>query len=313
MVVIGGCTVGNGSTSSSSSPVSTVKRITDAVTRFVLSESASMSLIDAQVAGPPDPALLSGWAFSADGSPDDDDEQPQESILVFDAGGSAFEDLQARGTRIDVADRPFWWLSEGEGQRIYAGLTAAGATVGMFTLNVDEGRAVDLLGSAEWSDGAVSFDRATVPAGWVDTGTAGSVGRFFAGATGSSTPADGTRSLYGDPAASAVANWENRGAVPSVVLATWPVQARDPLPEARYSMDGEIEVEVRRADGTSTTGFASPPDSEFFEFVVWHDGKTWLALSRAVTGDLTTLIDLTATVQPASTDDIAQLDALASD
>ena len=77
-------------------------------------------------------------------------------------------------------------------------------------------------------------------------------------------------------------------------------------------MNGEIEVEVQRADGTTTTGFASSPDSEFVEFVVWHDGATWLALSRAVTGNLTTLIDLAATVRPARNDEIARLDVLAA-
>lgn len=306
-----GCGSASNSTSVVSSPVSTAVVTVGAVSRFVLPGSASMSLLDAQVAGAPDPELLAGFALSAEGSPDDD-EQPQEGMLLLDASGAPFEEMRARGAEIDVAGRTFWWLSEGENQRIYAGPTTAGATIGMITLNVDEGTALQLLATAEWSNGEVFFDGERVPAGWVETGSARSVGQFLAGATGSSTPTDGTRSLYGDPVATPTPTLENFTYGSSVVLATWPVQGQDPVSEARYSLDDEIEVEVRRHDGTTTTGFATPPDSEFVEFVVWHDGATWLALSRAVTGDLTMLIDLAATVRPASVDEIARLDALAT-
>lgn len=160
----------------------------------MLPEWRSLSLIDAQVAGAPDPALLAGWAFAVQGSPDDD-EQPREGVLLFEASGVPFKELRAQGTVIDVAGRTFRWLSEGENQRIYAGPSATGATIGMITLNVDEGTAVELLSTAEWSDGAVSFDGTRVPTGWVETGSARSVGQFVAGGTGSSTPTDGARLL----------------------------------------------------------------------------------------------------------------------
>lgn len=311
VIAIGGCASRNESTSVVSSPVPTADITVEAVSRYVLAESASLSLLDAQVAGAPDPALLAGWAFSAQGSPDDD-EEPQQGLLWFDAAGAPFEEVRAQGTEIDAGGRTFWWLTEGENQRIYAGPTVAGATVGLVTLNVDEQTAVELLATAEWSDGAVSFNGERVPMGWVETGSARSVGQFLAGATGSSTPVDGTRSLYGDPASTPTPSLENFTYGSSIVLATWPIQGQDPVSEARYSLDDEIEVEVRRADGTTTTGFATPPDSEFVEFVVWQDGGTWLALSRAVTGDVTALIDLAATVKPASNNEIARLDALAA-
>ncbi len=270
-----------------------------------------MSLIDVQVAEASEPEILAGWTFSPQESPDDDG-QPREGIGVFDASAPRFDDVRARATEIDVAGRTFWRLSEAENQRIYVGPTVSGATIGVMTLNVDEAVAVALLGTAEWSDGEVSFSGEQVPVGWVATGTTRSVLQFFAGATGSSTPDGGTRSLYADPAA-AIPSWENLGGGSSVVFSAWPVQGHDPPSEARHSMDGEIDVEVRRADGTTTIGFASPADSEFFEFVVWQDGASWLALSRQETGDRTELIDLAATVRPASEEGRVRLDALAVD
>jgi hypothetical protein len=313
LVVIGidGCAGGTDSTSVASPPVPTGHITVEAAPRYVLAESPSMSLLDAQVAGPADPDLLAGWAFAAQGSPDDD-EEPRPGLLFFDAAGAMFEAVQAQGTEIDAGGRTFWWLTEAENQRIYAGPTATGATIGMITLNVEEQASTDLLATAEWSDGQVSFYGERVPPGWIETGSAQSVGRFLAGATGTSTPPDGTRSLYGDPAETPAPNLGDFTNT-SVVLATWPIQGQDPVSEARYSLDDEVEVEVRRADGTTTTGFASPPESEFFEFVVWQDGASWLALSRPTTGDVTALIDLAAAVRPASKDEIARLDVLAAD
>ena len=102
--------------------------------------------------------------------------------------------------------------------------------------------------------------------------------QFVAGATGSSAPVSGMRSLYGDPAAVEDPSWDDIIAVDGVTLSTWPATSRDPANEARYSLDSEIEVEVQRADGSFTTGFASAPNNEFIEYVVWQDGETWLAL-----------------------------------
>ncbi len=321
LVVAGGCSSGGESTSLAASPTTT--SIVQAVSRFVIPESASTSLIDVQIAEASEPGILAGWTFSPKESPDDDGE-PREGIVVFDASAPRFDDLRARATEIDVAGRTFWRSSEGENQRVYVGPTASGATIGVITSNVEEAVVVALLGTAEWSDGQVSFSGEQVPVGWVATGNIRSVLQFLAGATGSSTPDGGTRSLYANPAAP-IPSWENVGGgsigvfstVPvqghdgssNVVFSAWPVQGRDALSEAHHSMDGEIEVEIRRADGTSTIGFASPADSEFFEFVVWQDGASWLALSRQLTGH----IDLAATVRPASEEERVRLDALAVD
>lgn len=54
-------------------------------------------------------------------------------------------------------------------------------------------------------------------------------------------------------------------------------------------------------------------NSEFGELAVWHDEEIWLALSRAPTGDLATLLDLATTLRPATPDEAARLDALAAD
>lgn len=313
MAVAGGCSSGDDSASVASKPVSTVTSIVEAVSRFVIPESGSMSLIDVQVAGASDREVLAGRTFSPKESPDDDDdEEPRAGIVVFDPSARRFDDLRAGATEIDVAGRTFSSSSDGENQRIYVGPTASGATIGVITLNVDVAEAVALLRTAELSDGEVLFSGERVPVGWVATGTVRSVRQFLAGATGSSTPDGGTRSLYADPA-DAIPSWENRVGGTSVVLSTWPVQVHDPLSEARYSMDGEIDVEVRRADGTTTKGFASGQDSEFFEFVVWQDGASWLALSRPRAGALKELIDLAAKVQPASLSERVRFDALATD
>ena len=95
-----------------------------------------------------------------------------------------------------------------------------------------------------------------------------------------------------------------------MTLSTWPVSGTDPESEARYNLDGEVEIEVERGDGSITTGFASPADSEFLEFVVWQDGVSWLALSRPVGDWSYALADLARTVREANTDEVEQLTTL---
>lgn len=311
---ITGCSNGNDSASNSGEDASTSSDPTvQASRRFVMAESDSMSLLDVEIGGPKDAALVTGSAFSREGSADDDGAGPREGFLIVEATAAPVDELRSRGDEIDVAGRTFWWISEGENQRAYAGSTPAGATFWLATLNVDEATAVELLASAEWSNDEVTFEGQRRPDGWVHTGNAITIGQFLAGATGSSAPVDGSRALYGDPTGVDNPTFDNIDELFGVTLATWPVTSDDPTNQARYSLDGEVEVEVRRADGSTTTGFSSPPDSEFFEFVVWQDGSSWLALSRPPSGDVTALIELAATVRGASPDEVAQLDALAAD
>jgi len=227
--------------------------------------------------------------------------------VLFDPNGQPMDDDRFARTDIDVDGRPFWWISDAENTRIYVGPTESGQPIGMITLSVDEPVAVDLLSSATWREDQPVFDGEFVPDGWVDTGTTLSLLQFVAGASGSSAPISGTRSLYGDPAAVEDPSWDDIIAVDGVTLSTWPATSRDPANEARYSLDSEIEVEVQRADGSLITGFASRPNSEFIEYVVWQDGETWLALSRAITADISDLIEVAGTVRIADADETTQL------
>ena len=271
----------------------------------------SRSLLDSEVGAPP-AGLLNGFAFAPVGSPDDDVDGARVSAVLFDPNDQPMDDDRFTRTDIDVDGRPFWWISDAENTRIYVGPTESGQPIGMITLNVDEQVAVDLLSSATWREDQPVFDGEFVPEGWVDIGTTLSVMQFVAGATGSSAPTSGTRSLYGDPAAVEDPSWDDIIAVDGVTLSTWPAASRDPANEARYSLDSEIEVEVQRADGSFTTGFASAPNSEFIEYVVWQDGETWLALSRAITADISDLIELARTVRIADVDETIQLGEMAA-
>lgn len=184
-------------------------------------------------------------------------------------------------------------------------------TLSMATLNVDEATAVLVLTAAEASGAnGVVFDGRVVPDGWVDTGTSTTLLQFYAGATGSSTPPGGTRDLYGDPARAATPSWDDINQGFGRTLSTWPVSGTDPESEARYNLDGEVEIEVQRGDGSFTTGFASPTTSEFIEFVVWQDGASWLALSRPVGQGDDALVDLVAAVREANPIEIEQLTSL---
>lgn len=181
----------------------------------------------------------------------------------------------------------------------------------MSTLNIDEAVAVRLLAAAETSgDGGVVFDGRVVPDGWVDTGTSTTLLQFLAGATGSSTPAGGSRDLYGDPASAATPSWDDINTGFGMTLSTWPVTGTDPESEARYNLDDEVEIEIQRADGAITTGFASPADSEFFEFVVWQDGISWVALSRPVGDGGTALANLATRIREANPIEVEQLTSL---
>jgi len=235
---------------------------------FVLPGS-SMSLLDSEVGAPP-AGLLNGSAFSPVGSPDDDADGARVSAVLFDPNGQPMDDDRFTRTDIDVDGRPFWWISDAENTRIHVGPTDRGPPIAMITLNVDEPVAVDLLSSATWREDQAAFDGEFVPNGWVDTGTTLNVMQFLAGATGSSAPISGTRSLYGDPAAVEDPSWDDIVAVDGVTLSTWPATSQDPANEAHYNLDNEIEVEVevQRAVDSFTTGFASAPNSEFIEYVV---------------------------------------------
>jgi len=272
---------------------------------FVL-PGTSMSLLDSEVGAPPT-GLLNGAVFSPVGSPDDDADGARVSVVLFDPNAEPMEDDRFTRTDIDVDGRPFWWISDAENTRIYVGPTGSGRPIGMITLNVDEPVAVDLLSSATWREDQATFDGEFVPNGWVDTGSTFSVMQFVAGLSGSSAPISGMRSLYGDPAAVEDPSWDDIVAVNGVTLSTWPATSRDPANEARYSLDNEIEMEVQRADESFTTGFASAPNSEFIEYVVWQDGQNWLALSRSITADISDLVELVSTVRIADTDETTQL------
>jgi hypothetical protein len=280
--------------------------------RFVLPESDTFALLDAEAAGP-GPAFVSQGSFALAGSADDDLDGPRVMLEVFNGASVPTDDLIAEGTTVDVAGRPFLWSSDGENQRIYVGPTASGQTIVMITLNVEESAAVDLLRVAELTDGDVVFDGQPIPDGWVDTGTSTAVPSFLAGATGTSAPLGGTRSLYGDPNVVESPTWDNVEVGFGLTLATWPVRSADPNSEARYSLDGEVEVEVRRADGSTTVGFASAADTEFFEFVVWQENASWLALSRPKSAGPEELIKLAATVRVATPEEQTRLELLAAD
>jgi len=277
---------------------------------FVLSGD-SRSLLDSEVGAPPE-GLLNGSAFAPVGSPDDDVDGARVGVVLFDPDGQPMDDDRFTRTDIDVDGRQFWWISDAENTRIYVGPTESGQPIGMITLNVDEPVAVDLLSSAMWREDRAAFDGEFVADGWVDIGTTLSVMQFLAGATGSSAPISGTRSLYGDPSAVEDPSWDDIVAVDGVTLSTWPATSRDPANEARYSLDSEVEVEVQRADGSFTTGFVSAPNSEFIEYVVWQDGAIWLALSRSITADFSDLIELASTVRIADPDETTQLGDMAA-
>ena len=284
--------------------------------RYVLAQTDVLTLLDAQVAAGEAPAFASWATFAREGSPDNDVDGPRVQFEVFDASGLPTGDVVSTGTKLDVAGRTFVWSSDGDNQRTYVGPTPLGQTIAMLTLNVDEATAVDLLRGAEVASGLVVFDALPIPDGWVDTGTATAVSSFLAGVTGSSTPIGGTRSLYGDPTGVDNPTWDNIKDGFGVTLSTWPVTSADPTNEARYSVDGEVDVEVRRADGSTTTGFASPADSEFFQFVAWQDGSSWLALARPMSTNpdgISGLVDLAATVRPATPADDAQFELLTTD
>ena len=245
------------------------------------------------------------------GSPDDDAEGDRVSFGITDAAGLPTDDVTSEGAEIAVGGRTFHWLAEGENQRIYVGPSAEGATLAMATLNVDEATAVGVLREAETTvAGGVSFGGRVVPDGWVDIGTSTTLLQFVAGASGSSTPIDGTRDLYGDPARAATPSWDDVNGGFGVTLSTWPVSGTDPEAEARYNLDGELEIEIQRADGSTTTGFASPADSDFTESVVWQDGTFWLALSRPTGESSDSLADLAVAVREADASEVEQLMSL---
>ena len=296
---------------SGQSSTSLVSNETVAEVAWFVLPGNSRSLLDSEVGAPP-AGLLNGFAFAPVGSPDDDVDGARVGAVLFDPNGQPMDDNRFARTDIDVDGRPFWWISDAENTRIYAGPTESGQPIGMITLNVDEPVAVDLLSSATWREDRAAFDGEFVPDGWVDIGTTLSVMQFVAGATGSNPPMSGMRSLYGDPAAVEDPSWDDIIAVDGVTLSTWIVTSRDPANEARYSLDSEIEVEVQRADGSFATGFASAPNNEFIEYVVWQDGETWLALSRAITADISDLIELASTVRIADADETTQLGDMAA-
>ncbi|MCP4961706.1 MAG: hypothetical protein GY925_20870 [Actinomycetia bacterium] len=282
--------------------------------RFVLPETESLTLIDAQVAEPQD--NTQGHIvkrFAQAGSPHDDGEGERVSIAVWDATGIPTDDVVANGVEVKVDNRSFLWVPESEDQRMYLGPTPLGSMIVMATLNLDEATAVHLLAAAELSGTDVLFDGQPTPDGWIDTGTFTTLTQFFAGATGSSSPPEGNRALYAEKGASVPARtWDDPDGGIGLTLASWPVTGTDPDNEARYNLDGEVEVEVLRDDGSTTIGFSSPADSEFFEFVVWQDGAVWLALSRPASGSAAGLIDLAATIREANADEVEHLDSLAA-
>lgn len=279
---------------------------------FVLPETDDLALLDSQAAlseRPNDGPTFSTFAFA--GSPDDNDDGPRVGFGIADATGVPVDDVTSEGDEIAIASRSFHRTSEGENQRTYVGPTPEGTTVAMATLNVDEAAAVRLLTDAEMTvDGGVVFGDRAVPDGWVDIGTSTTQLQFIAGATGSSTPIGGTRDLYGDPASAVTPSWDDINSGFGVTLSTWPVTGTDPESEARYNLAGEADIEIRRADGSITIGFASPSDSEFIEFVVWQDGTSWLALSRPAGNQVNALADLAATVRQADRAEIEQLTLL---
>lgn len=279
-----------------------------------MGETDSFGLLDVEFADPDSPtaSLPPGRTFARDGSPHDDAGGPRELVGVIDAAEYTVDDLMLEGEQIDVAGRMFTWASEGENQRSYAGETPDGYLIQMATLNVGQAVAIDLLTSLELVDGDLIFDGQAVPDGWIDTGALTATTTFLAGATGSATPSEGMRSLYGDPNVAENPSWDDIGVGFWVTLSTWPVTSSDPHSEARYNMDGEIETEVERADGSTAVGFRTAADDEFFEFVVWRDGSSWLALSRPASGGVDSLIDLATTVRVASPDDLQRLESLAA-
>lgn len=279
---------------------------------FVLDATDELALVDSQTGSLERPNGGPVFAtFALTGSPDDDAEGERVSFGITDAIGLPTDDVTSAGAEIAVDGRTFHWLAEGENQRIYVGPGAAGATLAMATLNVDEATAVDVLRGAEATGaGRVSFGGGVVPDGWVDTGTSTTLQQFVAGATGSSTPIAGTRDLYGDPENAAAPSWDDINSGFGVTLSTWPVSGTDPEAEARYNLDGELTIEIHRADGSTMTGFASPADSEFTEFVVWQDGTFWLALSRPTGEPGDALADLASAVREANASEIEQLMAL---
>lgn len=297
----------SGAPASASQPTEAVFEQDDRV--FVLPATEQLALLDSQAATsepPNDGPVLA--TFALDGSPDDEADGPRVVFGLADATGFPTDDVTSVGRKVAVGDRIFRWVSEGEHQRTYVGSSPKGATLALATLNVDEAAAVLLLADAEASgDGGVVFAGQVVPDGWVDTGSSTALQQFLAAATGSSTPIDGTRDLYGDPAAVSTPSWDDIAGGFGVTLSTWPVSGTDPESEARYHLEAEVEIEVRRGDGTSTTGFASPIDSEFFEYVVWQNAASWLALSRPVGDWREVLVDLVTTVREANPDEVEQL------
>lgn len=279
---------------------------------FVLPETDDHALIDSQAA--PSRGASGGASFATfalAGSPDDDADGERVSFGIADATGFPTDDVTSAGTEVAVDGRVFHWVGEGENQRVYVGPSPEGITLSMATLNVDEATAVLVLTTAEASGaGGVEFDGRVVPDGWLDTGSSTTLLQFYAGATGSSTPPGGTRDLYGDPARASTPSWDDINQGFGTTLSNWPVAGTDPESEARFNLDGEVEVEIQRGDGSFTTGFVSPTDSEFIEFVVWQDGASWLALSRPVGQRVDALADLVAAVREANPTEIERLTSL---
>ena len=308
-----GCGIERASPSTESPPVSTAGATREDRV-FVLPETVEFTVLDSQraaTAGQSTGPMF--FTFALSGSPDDDIDGPRVMVGIADVADTPTNDVVSGGTKIVAGGRPFRWISDAEDQRVYVGSTPLGSAIAMTTLNVDEADAVDLLAGVELIEGAVSFDGAPVPDGWVDTGTSTTQLQFLAGSTGSATPIGGTRTLYGAASdAETQSSREINGGF-GVTLASWPVTGSDPVAEARYSLDGEVDVQVRLADGSSTVGFASPPGSEFFEFVVWQAGPSWLALSRPANVGSEALADLAATIRAANANESDRLDSLQED
>jgi len=242
--------------------------------------------------------------FVRAGSPHDSDQGPGVIVAVLPSPDDRpAPPPDARSRVVDVDGRSMTVTPETEDSITVEATTPDGTPFGLGSLNVPEAELLELAADVIWTGDRFSFASGDVPPGWLDAGTTLTAMSFFAGASGTSTPAGGARITYG--------TIPPEGMTPdtdAVTLTTWAASAPDPSVEARYLLDREQE-RVIDIGGRATTVYTG--SSEFVDYVVWNDAGLWIALSSPsrTTDELTAFARNVRRADPA---EIAAINALAS-
>lgn len=239
----------------------------------------------------------SSRSFAPVASPHDDVDGPRVGIVVLAIAADEVAPVDTRSVQVDVDGRSMS-VTDDENSLVVEASTPDGVRFGLAGLNVAEADLLALAADVIWTGERFSFTEGDVPAGWIDIGNTLSSMSFFPAASGSSTPVGGARLTYGDAELDTT----------RVTLTTWPIRGPDPVAEARYALDGEVELPID-VGGIGTTAFTGGGGG-FFNFVIWNDGIQWMALSSPTRG-IDELVSLVPSVRPATEQESAEILALA--